>query len=243
MYKKSRRGIAMLELVFAIVIMGIVLMSAPMLVSQASKASLMGTQQEAIAALSTNMGMILTRHWDANDTNESLSSPILQTDSTTTLLNEQVLLGVPTGIRAGMVLGGSRSFLSSLGGRLRATPPANFVDGNFDDIDDYDGKVDKLVNEVTTSIEEGDYVDKNMRFTTTVSYISDAPTSGGYDTATVTLNNPFGNTIAPPNTSHIKMVTINASTNNVATELQKNITLRAFSCNIGSYTLEERSFN
>jgi len=243
MYQKLRRGIAMLELVFAIVIMGIVLMSAPMLVSQASKASLMGTQQEAIAAVSTNIGMILTRHWDAQDTNESLSSPILSTDSAVTLLNELNISGVPMGIRAGMPIVSSRSFLTSLGGRLSATPPANFIDGNFDDIDDYNGKVDKLVDTITTSVEKGDYIDKDMRFTTSVSYISDTPSSGGYNTASVTLNNPFGNTITPPNTSHIKMVTINASTNNVATELQKNITLRAFSCNIGSYTLEERSFN
>lgn len=241
MYQKSRDGIAMLELVFAIVIMGIVMMSAPMLVSQASKASIIGTQQEAIAALSTNIGMILTRHWDANDTNESLSSPILATDSIVPLLNEVNITGVPRGIRAGMPIGSSRSFLTSIGSRLSASLPDNFVDGNFDDIDDYDGKVDRLVDTISTSVGEGDYIDKQMRFTTTVSYRSDTPTSGGYNEDTLSLNNPFG-TASTTNTSHIKMISITATTANVATELQKNITLRAFSCNIGSYTINQRIF-
>lgn len=240
-YQKTRKAIAMLELIFAIVIMGIVFMSAPMLVSQASKASLMGTQQEAIAALSTDIGMILTHHWDANDTNESLSSPILVTDSTSVLLNELNTSGVSMGIRAGTPILSNRSFLSSVGGRLLATPKDNFVDGNFDDIDDYDGKVDRLINTITTSVDTGDYIDKQMKFTTTVSYISDTPTSGGYNTASVGLDNPFG-TGAVGGTSHIKMISITATTDNEATELQKQITLRAFSCNIGSYTLAERTF-
>jgi len=243
---KIRAGIAMLELVFAIVIMGIVLMSAPMLVSQASKASLMGTQQEAIAAGATNFALILTRHWDENDTNESLESPILATTSNTALLKEVNITGLPTGLRVGMPLLSTRSFLTAIGTRLNASSIG--ADGNetnnstiFDDIDDYDGDTQNLVNAEVTDTSTGDYVDNQLQFNTTVSYISDAPTSGNYNMDTLSLDNPF-NTPSATSTSNIKMITITVTSNSGVAELRKNIRLRAFSCNIGTYSLAERKF-
>ena len=248
---RVRDGIAMLELVFAIVIMGIVMMSAPMLVSQANKSSLLGTQQEAIAAGATDIGLILTRHWDENDTNESLESPILFTASRDILLStplaEVNITGNPIGIRAGMPLVSTRSFLTAKGTRLGAS--IIMYDGNKsdvndiddDDIDDYHKNTHFLNNDEATTTEQGDYLDKTLAFTTTVSYISDAPTGGTYNSATLSFNNPF-TTSSPTATSNIKLVTIRIVSRSGVSELDKNITLNAFSCNIGAYSLAERRY-
>ncbi|MFK5976749.1 MAG: type II secretion system protein [Sulfurovum sp.] len=238
-YYKLREGIAMLELVFSIVIMGIVMMSAPMLVSQANKGTLIGTQQEAIAAGATDIGLILTRHWDANDTNESLESPILATNSGQILLGEDNRTGNPTGLRVGMPPLSTRSFLTARGTRLNASIIGQ--DGNmsdFNDIDDYNGDTHFLQNSGSTTTATGDYLDRGLTFTTTVSYVSDAPTGGTAYSGT-TLNFDF-NSNAIATTSNIKLITIRVQSNSVAVELQKDIILRAFSCNIGTYSLAKR---
>ncbi len=234
---RLREGIAMLELVFAIVIMGIVMMSAPMLVSQANKGSLVGTQQEAIAAGATDIGLILTRHWDENDTNESLESPILATNSGDILLGENGT----TGLRVGMPLLSTRSFLTARGTRLNASSlsPEENATSLFDDVDDYNGNTHLLQNSGSTTTKIGDYIDNTLTFTTTVSYISDAPTGGtAYSNNSLNFDNPFNS--VSPTTSNIKMITIRVQSTSTAIELQKNIVLRAFSCNIGSYSLARR---
>jgi len=46
-----------------------------------------------------------------------------------------------------------------------------------------------------------------------------------------------------PNNSNIKFVKTNLVSNNTAVpELEKNITLEAFSCNIGTYSLGEEQY-
>lgn len=238
-----RRGIAMIELIFAIVIMGIVLMSAPMLVSQASKSGLVMVQQEAIAAASTNIGMILTRQWDENDTNESIESPILVTNGSAELNEATDADGNKTGRRAGTPILSYRSFLTSLGGRLNASSTLGAENGDDDDIDDFNGQTITLgtplaTDATTTAV--GDYADTSLQLATTVSYISDTPSSGNYNSSSMTFNSPF--TSAAAGTTNIKAVSTTVTSGSHDAELDTNITLRAFSCNIGTYQLEERSF-
>ena len=78
-----RPAIAMIELIFALLIMGIVMMSAPMLISTASKSSAVSTQQEAINEAAAQLNMILGFHWDEQDTDERYPDPLLIVDSTT----------------------------------------------------------------------------------------------------------------------------------------------------------------
>lgn len=238
--RQLRTGIAMIELIFAIVIMGIVLMSAPMLVSQASSSGLVMVQQEAIAAASTNIGMILTRHWDEQDTNESLESPILLTNGSSELNETVGADGNLTGRRAGTPILSYRSFLTSLGGRLNASSTLSAESGDDDDIDDFNGQTATIslpnASDATTT-ETGDYVDTSLQLTTAVSYISDG---SGYNGSSMSFNSPFGS--AAGSTSNIKAVSTTATSGTHDAELGTNITLRAFSCNIGTYKLEERSF-
>lgn len=239
---KLRAGIAMIELIFAIVIMGIVLMSAPMLVSQASKSGLVMVQQEAISAASTNIGMILTRHWDEQDTNESLESPILGVTNGSSELDEILDAdGNGTGRRAGTPVLSYRSFLTSLGERLNATSAGTVsfkAEGDFDDIDDFDTQTITLENNETTTTEEGDYIDTSLQLATAISYINDG---SGYSSSGMNFNSPFGSA-APGGTSNIKAISTTITSGSHDAELGTNIILKAFSCNIGTYQLKERSF-
>lgn len=244
---QMRRGIAMLELIFAIVILGIIMMSAPMLIQVATKSAYVAMQQESIAAAASEIGMILTRHWDEEDTDENLSAPILKTNGVADLNNERLYPdGNGTGVRIGTPVLSQRSFLTSLGGRINATIPSNFTaEVDFDDIDDYNGNNSELTvyNSEATEASIGDYIDTDINIQTTVSYIDDTLTSGTYagSSETITLNNPFNRT-APTGTSNIKLVNIRLTTNSTTPELEKTIILNAFSCNIGTYALDERSF-
>lgn len=237
-----RTAIAMIELIFAIVILGIVLMSAPMLISTATKSGYVALQQEAIATASAEIGMILTHFWDEGDTNETGSAPVLVTLGDNEL-NEAAISGMNTGRMAGTPNSSFRTFTTaSLGGtRITTTSSANLgADGNDrDDIDDYSSATARgLTDYDPTTTATGDVVDKDIALVTTVSYVNDGTI---YNSNTnFSFNQPF-RTASLNDTSNIKLVTVNLSTTSTEAELNKNITLRAFTCNIGTYQLKEGS--
>ncbi len=235
MRTNMRNAIAMVELIFAIVIMGIVMMSAPMLISQASQSSLQVVVQEAIAADASELGMILTRDWDESGTDETIESPILAVTNGDLEL-EMALFpdGNSSGRRAGTPTGSTRTSFSSIGTELSATLEGAFNDGDGDDIDDFNGQSTPLTG---TRYALGDLADVNITINTTVKYISDSPTAGTYNSELLTFNNPFDNNVTGV-TTNIKSVTSQVSSDNLDTAIK----LQAFSCNIGTYTLKTRSF-
>jgi len=240
-----RPAIAMLELVFSLIIIGIVLMSAPRLISTANKSGYVALQQEAISAAASEIGMILTYHWDEKDTDENLSTPILSTAGDANL-NEQVdANNNPTGIRAGTSIFSQRSFLTSLSTRLSATAVNKLGkdtgDNNIsDDIDDFDNTISQLNNVASTNSSKGDYVDTSLSISTRVTYLSDTLSAGNYLGIGVNTINFNINTQASPNTktSNIKLIRVNLTTTNTLA----NITLYAFACNIGTYKLAQRQY-
>jgi hypothetical protein len=237
-----RPAVAMLELVFAIIIIGIVLMSAPMVISTANKSSDVALQQEAISAAASEIGMILTYHWDEGDTDQNLSSPILTSAGAGDLNEAQDANGNFIGTRVGTIQGSKRSFLTSLGTRINATAPnalGNDANDNnqSDDIDDFHNNISALNNLQNTNTQTGDYIDNTLRITTNVVYISDILSSNSYrGSATSIAFNMSSSAGANPTTSNIKRITVNLLTTNT----KANITLNAFACNIGTYKLEER---
>ena len=241
----KRRAVAMIELIFAIVIMGIALMSAPNLISQASMGSLSAVQQEAIAACATEMGMIMTRHWDEADTNESDFSPVLVVDENIADLNEAIGAdGNATGRRVGTPQSSSRSFLTASGQRLNATALANLGadGGDLDDIDDFNDHNATLslgVSTESTTTSSGDYVDASLQMNTSVGYIS-SPT-GSYSASRIkNFNAPFS--ITPANSTNVKYISTTITSGAHDSTLHTNIILKAFMCNIGTYDLKRRTF-
>ena len=230
-YKKQRPAIAMIELIFAIVVMGITLMSAPMLIERATKSTYVALQQESITAGATQLSMIMTTLWDHNDLNNTNYMPVLTTAST----------AIPncTGITPPGVSNINGRYCKDIGGSNPFYVASDIKkDSNFSDIDDFNGSSTDITLYATENA-LSDYIDKNISILSNVYYGVDTPmksdgdpSTGGYDKDT-TFSNPFRTSSAT--TTHIKLITITLTSNNTATELSdKKVFLSAFMCNIGA---------
>ena len=232
MFKNSLRpAIAMVELIFALVIMGIVMMSAPMLISTAAKSSYVGTQQEAINEAAAQLNMILGFHWDERATDESYPDPILIVNSASTDLN----VSGTTGRRKGTPAESFRSFIWEDG---RENQPASTVltqEGTLiNDIDDFHNTTVSLTLSGTGSA--GNVETTTVNIYREVGYLADDTFATGYNHSSITYNPPI--TVSTSSTN-IKEVIVTITSNSGVAELSKTIKLSAFSCNIGKYTLDE----
>jgi len=228
-----RPAIAMIELIFAIVIMAIILGSAPQLISTSAKSNYVGIQQEAINEAATQANIIMGYHWDENAANERYLDPILRVDSTNADLAEVM----PTGRRLGTPRESTRTFIRSDGARNLAATTTLDMDGVGeirDDMDDFIGTINLVLLE---SAQGANYIETTVDINTTITYGSD---NLNYNQSTITFN-PF---VGTAGTSNIKSITVTVkeSTSTTADELKKEITLRAFSCNIGGYELDKGNF-
>jgi len=222
---KLRPAVAMVELIFAMVIIGITLMSAPGIISVSMQSSHVAIQQEAIAAASSQISLILTRNWDERDSNASTGYGILQVASR-------------PGLRNVNDFNMTRRYNVNIGYTL-ATPLASFHgdigdSGVLDDIDDFNAQVQSLqlyAGEVASlNNNEGEYLDAaGIYTTTTITYGND---TAAYANSVITLNNPFQASTAI--SSNIKTIKVRLQTSNTAEELAKDVSLYAFSCNIGT---------
>jgi len=211
----GRKAIAMIELIFAIVIMGIVLLSIPNLLSVAAKSSYVSLQQEAIATAASHINLILTKEWDENNTDETFILQVTNGDSSLAARSgvaERPLAHSVSGV----------SFARTIGAE----------GGDQDDIDDFDATIMTLRNYADTEVTSGDNIDINITIATNIAYIDDTA-NNDYNTSSTIQYNFKAPTTA---TTNIKSISTQLTTNNIAIELEKQIDLEAFSCNIGGYT-------
>jgi len=233
-----RPAIAMIELIFAIVVMGIVMMSAPMLISTASKSGYVAIQQEGIVEAATQVNIILGYQWDENNTQEEFYPVVLHTSHGNAQLEESGT----THRRAGTPIESFRKYISLTGEEANATAISWEEDPNAkDDIDDFNGTSVSLHPEETGG--DADYIEKTtIKIERNIAYISDAESGTGTyangGTGTITFKPDFNSSVAP--TTNIKRIEVTLTTTSGIDELDKQIALHAFSCNIGSYKLEER---
>jgi hypothetical protein len=218
-----RYGIAMIELIFSIVIMGIVLMSAPMLIHTSINSGYISLQQEAISVLASQVNLVLVKSWDANTVGEPI---ILGTQGDKSLSSRQGRM--------------SRTLTLSTGGTLNAGSIGYEQNDTFNDIDDFDKVTMSLRDFASTDIMDGDILDTKVQILMTVSYIGDSPSSGSY-TSSSSMQYNLGS--VSPVSTNIKMVSMRLTTKNKEKELNKEIVLSAFSCNIGGYVPQSRNLN
>lgn len=222
-----KRGVSLIELIISIVIMGIVVSTMPVVLTQTTDNNTFALRQEAIMALKTQMGKILTYDWDANSYNQTNQiAYILATNGDAELT-----------ARAGLVpLAGRRRF-SPTGTNSTPSPFTHAAGDPMNDISDFNNNAmtlaDSVISTTLNNAEHLDYIYRNdMNITTTVNYLSDA---ANYTQQTETFN--FGTT-ANANTSNIKMVRVTATGAGGT-----SISLYAYSSNIGeSKPLSPRSF-
>jgi len=246
---KSKPAIAMIELIFALVIMGIVLLSSPALIQQSIRSGNVALQQEAIAVAASHTGVILSMNWDeANANLPAGTSPIL--DANRTLAQNPLNFNGAT--LAG--LSGVSGRVSLVGGIETYTPSTTFgtdetndTDTNessyidFDDIDDYHNSNLGITvyNSESTTADIGDYVDVNLSMNTKINYAEDRPIGNLLNSRVITVNTMGGssriNSTSVGTPSNIKFIHVVLTSNSGIDELNKTIALDAFSCNIGTY--------
>ena len=229
----------MIELIFAIVIMGIVMMSAPMLINRSVQSSYTALQQESIAAAAAQIDMIMTAEWDHMDTNATIGEPVLKTVST--IFNQCAGSEAhPKGVTSA-----SGRYCKGLGGPAISYSASSILStegvegGIYDDVDDYNNQsysVKVYHNEIYAT-HLGDYIDRNISITSHVYYGEDTPkdtsdNNGNYATST-TFANPFRH--IKSNTTNIKLINVSLTSSAPASEISdKSISLSAFMCNIGA---------
>ena len=249
-----KRGIAMIELIFALVIIGITLMSAPMLINQSINSGYVALQQESIAAAAAHTNILLSKPWDEADTNRTLGqSPIITIpDNIGNNFSFRGILGGGVGMPGvgmpNLGIGGTSSRKPfSWNGNIVA--PTNMgIDFNesiqnvfsLNDIDDFSGTSFglSLYNAESTNAETGDYIDQQIKISTNVHFASDGRSNPNlFTTTTPNIGNSiFNSNIATP--TQIKGVQVTLTTENTdILELNKTITFHAFSCNLGTYII------
>jgi type II secretory pathway pseudopilin PulG len=236
----AKKGIAMIELIFALVIIGIVLMSAPMLIQQSIKSSNVALQQEAISAAASQVSIILSMNWDENNSNLPAGvSPILETNRTSYSFVTAPL---------GLIDVASRNSKDT-NTTLIPTPIANFGSNkdknettytDFDDVDDYHNSNFGLMvfNNEDVTADVGEYVDVNLTMNTQINYADDTVTlqKDIQDNDIADINNTSARTV-----TNIKFIQLHLTSNSGIDELNKSIIMNAFSCNIGTYSIEGKS--
>lgn len=244
--KIQRPAVAMVELIFSIVVIGITLMSAPMLIRQASKSGYVAIQQEGIGEAATRVNMIVGYDWDEADTRDSFAATILQTDTNVSELNESNVKTNPdgsisgSGRRQGTPVESYRSYLDTDNNRYKATEPSKLGmeadDVGEDDVDDFG-----TGGLVTIKASDSDYIEKSsISIATEVAYISDVPEGGSYNVDKIVFNPNFSEVSKV--STNIKRIKVTLTSTSGVKELNKSIVFNAFTCNIGSAILEERTF-
>jgi len=237
----------MIELIFAIVVMGIALMSAPTMISTSVKSSSVAFEQESIAIAAAHANSLMSYAWDEQNTESQAANQqniILTTQSTDAELNVR---------NASETVAGRKRHLSATVPPIAASAVSLFgagkdreLNGQFepvsdkDDIDDFDGDLQTLTlidaGSSAQRSDKGNYMDTSVVVTTNVGYIND---NANYNACTNNSNgcafsNPFNST--SPTTTNIKAVKVNLTSNNTDTD----ITLKLFMCNIGGATPDTR---
>jgi len=221
-----RPAIAMIELIFAIVIMGIVLMSAPRLISTASNSTTVVLQQEGINQAVSRISMVLGYPWDEADTNDSCIPPVL--DVTHGDIALKPISATDSSRRIGVPLATRSRKFNSCGVHLNASSLGADA-GDLDDIDDFSNT--SLVS--AQHIGGGDYIETGtVSIATAVSYGDDNATYSG---TTITFVPGAGTA-----TSNIKNINVTITSTSGVDELNKTITMKAFSCNVGGIAYERR---
>ena len=237
--KIRRRAVAMIELIFAIVVIGIALLAVPNLITASTNSSYVALQQESINEAATKLNSILSYHWDEADTDPKFLDPILiVTDSGSSDLNEDNTTN--KGRRKGTPKESYRSFIRADGVELNASTTLGMDSndaGAKDDMDDFNGESVSFVQVQATT---KDYIDQNISISTNVKYINDTNPVTSFDSKGISYNPNFAATVT--GTKNVKAIDVTLTSTSGVQELQKTIVLHAFGCNIGAAELVERKF-
>ena len=224
-----RSGASLLELVIAIVVMGISMMTLPLMLTTTQSNNTFAMQQEAILMARTQLGDIVTYRWDENSIDGNYTIAVLDTNSS----YYKRYPDSNSTRRVGHVKGNKRRKFFSYKRYATLDTALGKENSKYDDIDDFDTEnrnlSDSNANDTNATL---GYKLSDTNMSISVTYLNDTPT------------NPFDfNTSKPLNStqrsSNIKTLTLSLRNSLLG---DKNLTFRAFSCNIGANQLLRRDF-
>ena len=221
-----RKAASMIELIIAIVVMGIAVMTLPILLLKTQNNNAYTLQQEIILAARTKMGDTLTYRWDEHSLiNDKIF--VLKADGD----NELNATAISENIRRiGHTKGNKRRRFST--DLNSSTPVANLGpdSGDLDDIDDFNSitPVQLQISSQSTSL---DYHFTDFNLTTSVVYVNDNANYNNQD-----MSFTF-NTNASTHTTNIKMLTLKVVGSN-----NTPFTVRSYSCNIGESEILRKAY-
>ena len=216
---KLRKASSMIELVIAIVIMGIAVMTLPLMLERVQENNAFAMQQEAILAAKTQLGDMITYPWDENSLKNNVVA-VLDTQSASYQRE------VNTTRRIGHVKQDKRRKFFSNETNASVIGTAT---NNITDIADFDTDVAVLNKLNAADADFAGSLDYRFDFnmTTSVRYIDDtgSPTNFIFPDTNIST------------TSNIKMITVTLQGDNIST-----FKLRAYSSNIGESELLRRNY-
>ena len=228
----KRSGFSLVELVLAIVIIAISLMSIPMLIGESSKSNEYSLIQESVMAARTKLGNILTFPWDHNSTRKNSSGAIIGLVVVETNGDSDLNRTVNTIYRRGHVPLNDRRHYdidSNSTFQLLAQPIGKEAgETTISDIDDFNGTSVSVALTGAAGVKgDFDYLNSSdLNITTNVYFLDD---NNSYQGAkNINFSFDVANKVA--HTTNIKMIELSVD----SAYSKDPFILRAFSSNIGS---------
>ena len=227
-----RYAFTMIELIFALVIMGVVFITLPLILINNSTDLERNLMQEAIFASSTKLGQILTFPWDENSLDPLVTltaANVVETIGADADLDRNLT----TDFRLGHVTQPLHRRLTP-NSAIRSASVIGAAPDNIIDIADYDGNVNI---DLIADTSFGGYK-KAYRTTTTVNYLNDTAT---YTNTSINFTFDTAAVVAGP--TNIKMIILSTDQNNSdGWSALPILELRSFSANIGEPDFYKRTY-
>lgn len=228
-----RKAASMIELVVAIVVMGIAVMTLPLLLLKTQSNNAYTLQQEIILAARTKMGDMLTYRWDEHSLiNNKIFILLTEGDSELNATSQSEYIR-----RIGNVKGDKRRRFSpdlNSSTSVANLGPDPLGSNNLDDIDDFNDNNSTFEPVPILQSTSLDYHFTKFNLKTTVVYVSD---SANYNASN--LNFTF-ETNTSGTTTNIKMLELNVTDPDNTSVIP--FIVRSYSCNIGESELLRRDF-
>jgi prepilin-type N-terminal cleavage/methylation domain-containing protein len=212
-----KRAFTMIELIFAIIVIGIVAISIPLALTTTQRGVEQNIQQEAIVIASTAMNQILSYPWDEYSRDPG-STTLAKTEALSVTSGDSELNKMSTNpdFRHGHFQESKRRRMSPANNERFASTGLGSDSSDRDDIDDFIS-TDAALNSVS------DATSYKSAYTADVSasYVSDA---ANYSQTDITFN--FG--LTGTGTTNLKMIVVDVKQDNTMI-----IRMRAYASNIG----------
>jgi len=231
-----RKGFSFIELVVAIVVIGIVFLTVPLILSETQKSSELSIQQEAVMAGATQLVNVMSYRWDEGQTDETVNggyAKVLDTQNGATALRCIDMNG--SRWRQGHFREADRRRCYNT---VRNATDASALgpEGDLDDIDDIIMTDKELLVSASSAQELNASFEykKNYEVNLSVYYIDDS-TGFDYNQTKITGSidtDPWGAT----GSTNIKMLSAT-----IVSGQGEKVVLRSFLANIGEYKIYHKT--